>query len=790
MTPDPVTRLLRQVAVSFAAAATAWFTLLSWRGFTTRPAEFVEPLLVLGLVLATTGCLLRTLPLHRFWVSLVQLLVTGLGLLWVVVGSPLPTLGAIDDVRTRLSAAVDASQAFAPPVPGVGGGVTVLLVVGGALCLWLADTLAASFRRSSLVGLPLLAVYSLPVTILGDALPWWLFVVSALGFLLLLALQESEEIAHWGRRVPARDDAHPTGRTWHLPAGGVAVAAVTTALAVLLPPVIPTLDTGLLADGGGFGQGGSSDEITIQNPMTDLRRDLSRGEDVDLLRIRTDDPDPSYLRISVLSRFAGNQWSSGDRDLPDDQTAQDEVPALEGVAQDVPRQEFPMEIEATDAFTSTWLPVPAAISAVDADAGWKFDDTTMDFIASVDDLTTRGATWSVTAVELGLTAEDLASASRAALEVDSSYLDLPSDLPPLVRQLAEQETADADTPFERAAALQEFFRETGGFEYELEAQPGNGSDELVQFLQERSGYCEQYASAMAVMARQLDIPARVAVGFLRPERSGDEWVYSAHDMHAWPELYFPGAGWVRFEPTPADRAATAPDYSVAEPEEEPTQPSPTSAPTTGTTPSPTGGPDLPSENASPAPAPETDDESAGGADGAPLLWPWLVGGGVVLLGVGLVVPSRVRRRRTAQRRGGDAEDAWAELRDSLTDHRIGWPDGLSPSAASHALVTDWESEVTARSAVTGAEPAPVRLDDEGLRALERLTTALELRRYAPDGRGPGAATLDEDVATFVAARTASVGRRRRWAARWFPRSVLTRSGAVGPDARAEEPVGR
>ena len=75
----------------------------------------------------------------------------------------------------------------------------------------------------------------------------------------------------------------------------------------------------------------------------------------------------------------------------------------------------------------------------------------------------------------------------------------------------------------------------------------------------RVGYCEQFAAAFAVMARTLDMPSRVAIGFLAPKQVGhDEWVYSAHDMHAWPEVYFRGSGWVRFEPTPAGRTGTPP----------------------------------------------------------------------------------------------------------------------------------------------------------------------------------------------------------------------------------------
>ena len=116
-------------------------------------------------------------------------------------------------------------------------------------------------------------------------------------------------------------------------------------------------------------------------------------------------------------------------------------------------------------------------------------------------------------------------------------------------------------------ALQNWFREN--FDYSTDVNLGNGSDDLVRFLSEgeggRTGYCEQFAAAMAVMARELGIPARVAVGFLQPEHiEGDTWVYSSHDLHAWPELFFSGSGWVRFEPTPSTRASGVPEYTQQE----------------------------------------------------------------------------------------------------------------------------------------------------------------------------------------------------------------------------------
>src|SRR3712207_3235306 len=121
--------------------------------------------------------------------------------------------------------------------------------------------------------------------------------------------------------------------------------------------------------------------------------------------------------------------------------------------------------------------------------------------------------------------------------------DLPADLPVFVPQLARAVTEDGRSQFERAVILQDWFREDGGFTYSLNRESGSGLEQLREFLGNgegsRRGYCEQFAAAMAMMARSLGIPARVAVGFLRPAPSDDgSWVYSSHDLHSWPELYF------------------------------------------------------------------------------------------------------------------------------------------------------------------------------------------------------------------------------------------------------------
>lgn len=136
-------------------------------------------------------------------------------------------------------------------------------------------------------------------------------------------------------------------------------------------------------------------------------------------------------------------------------------------------------------------------------------------------------------------------------EVEALYLDLP-DLPERVRLLAQQVTAGAATPYDQAVALESYLRQ---FPYDLDVEPAPlGRDAVDYFLFDaQSGYCDYYASAMVVMARSLGIPARLAVGYATGsyDPDGRAFVVREADAHSWPELYFPGVGWVRFEPTAA-----------------------------------------------------------------------------------------------------------------------------------------------------------------------------------------------------------------------------------------------
>jgi len=771
------------LALAVTAALTTWIAMWSWGGFTTVPGRYLRPLFLLAAVVVATGVLARRWRLPGPVVIAVQVVVSGMACSMVLSGSPIPVGGAWDRMVQGFADAAATANRFAAPVPDGVPGVHPLLIPGGLACLLVVDALVCTARRVPLAGLPLLTIYSIPVSLVGGGVSWWIFVLTAAGFLTLLFLQESEQVARWGRPLgqdPA--DADSSGlrvgsAATHTSAG--TIGSVATALALCVPLLVPTLDLHLL--NGGHGSGGNGD-ISIRNPITDLRRDLTRPADYPLLRVTTDDPTPDYLRISVLNRFSDNEWSSGDRDVPTANLAEGSMPTLVGVSSTVPRTEYHYDVMIGPDFKSTWLPTRAPISQIDATGDWRYDDSTMDFIAGDKNLTTAGMSYSMTAVDLDLSAVDLANASTTGNMVGQEYTDLPTDLPAMVSTLATQVTRDAPTRFEKAVALQQWFSSTGDFTYSTRAAPGNGVNDLVRFLSDneggRTGYCEQFASAMAVMARVLHIPARVAVGFLEPDQVGpNTYEYSTHDLHAWPELFFPGSGWVRFEPTPAGAGTSVPSYTTQQlPVVNPTS-RPSASSSSSILPS-----HRPNDTANPSESAAAATHSDSGSG-----FPWLpVGGGllVMVLAAGLaLVPRAMRRTRRQRRLAGGPEEAWAELRATALDLGVPWPEGRSPQETRRRLARFFGAPVdghTAERPAHGPEVAP-----QAVAALDRIVRTLELSRYA---RHPGPDTpLSEDVETCLAALYGGATRGARRRAEWWPRSVVSRPGRPHP-AQVQRPV--
>jgi len=159
--------------------------------------------------------------------------------------------------------------------------------------------------------------------------------------------------------------------------------------------------------------------------------------------------------------------------------------------------------------------------------------------------------------------------------VTAKYLQLPDDLPQSIRDLANDITAEGGTPYDKAGAITRYLRENITYAPTI-PKPPRGADPLEWILfTHRQAYCVYYASAEVLMLRSLGIPARMAVGFSQgtgTTSTGEAFPAEVEDIlintylvrrnnaHAWPEVYFPGIGWVEFEPTgnqsPLDRPLT------------------------------------------------------------------------------------------------------------------------------------------------------------------------------------------------------------------------------------------
>jgi transglutaminase-like putative cysteine protease len=143
-------------------------------------------------------------------------------------------------------------------------------------------------------------------------------------------------------------------------------------------------------------------------------------------------------------------------------------------------------------------------------------------------------------------------------DIQKLYLQLPPKLDPRIPQLAQKITATAENPYDKSVVLESYLRRNFGYTLNLTGKPG--ADPLAQFLfVTKAGHCEYFASAMAVMLRTLGIPSREVNGFLPGEYNdlAGDYIVRASDAHSWVEAYFPGSGWITFDPTPAANGSEA-----------------------------------------------------------------------------------------------------------------------------------------------------------------------------------------------------------------------------------------
>jgi hypothetical protein len=266
-------------------------------------------------------------------------------------------------------------------------------------------------------------------------------------------------------------------------------------------------------------------------------------------------------------------------------------------------------------------------------------------------------------------------------DIAATDLQLPPELSDRVRGEAARVVAGKATAYDKALALQDYFRD-GTFQYNLNVPAGHSDSAIERFLFEtKAGFCEQFAGTYAAMARAVGLPARVAVGFTPGEQDPikpEMYHVKGEHAHAWPEVYIAGQGWVAFEPTPGRGAPGAEGYTHI-PEE---QSSGAGGITTTLVPTSTtaaGGPANSVSTTRPADGGLVDTGGNQGKKAAERSW-WLRWGakvalallGVVLLALlyAIVVPllhhlTRSRRRAGAASPTDEVRVAWAEAVESV-----------------------------------------------------------------------------------------------------------------------------
>jgi len=694
---------------------------------------------------------------------------------------------------------------FAPPVPELTP--MLLLTAGGVgIAAVLTDWMAVRLGSAALAGLPLLLLFTEPFTLsvgrgfLGTTVA---FCVGIGGYLGLLSSEGKDRIREWESQDQSARNAPDTKA---LAAAGRRVGFASIVVALILPLVIPGLHVtrlfggqvgigghggpGVSVGGGGVGFPGVDTQFSQQ-----LSSELNTQSQL-VLAYTTAVQSPDYLQLYVLDKLTDSGWTLFSQ--PESVVrVNPKLPAPPGLADastdgavsttiTVARSVGPDDLNA--------LPTPYPTTTIKAKGALEADRSTLMLFDP--GTTLGGLSYQVTSLINSPSEQALDSAAPAPATITDHYLEVPADYDSL-RTLAESivNKAGAKTALEKAVALQDWLGD-GSFKYSLKAPTVLDAAELSQFLKTtKTGYCQQFSFALAVLARLLDIPSRVAYGFTSGSYVGDdEWQVTTHDAHAWPELYFAGYGWLRFEPTPAGATgqgtAYPPSYTdgaLGGPSSaSSSQSSPNSAPTSAAN----GGQGsavlrhhLSEQLGDQADPGLTAGGNAVGAAGPTGPNPWEVFGLVLagLLILALVAPwaarLAIRRRRWHHRRRLDrpgqadvewAHAAWRELRDDLADYGAG------------GLPSDTPRAVAAR---TGAELA---LAEPARAALGRIAIAEERARYSArptDGSG-----LRHDSVTVRRAIAVAVPRPARWRGRLLPASVI--GPALNATAQAADIFGR
>ena len=464
-------RLTTQTRLTVTATGATLLTTLTLAPVLKGALWYVGVVLMVT-VLASVGMLARRLT--RSWLLVVMLQAAVYTVTLTVVFArdqavfglvPGPT--ALQRLGTLLGDGLKVARDQAPPVETVTG--LQLLVMSGIGLVGLAvDVIAVTLRRSAVAGLPLLAVYCVPASVLPGGLAWYWFALAAAGFLALVGAEAIERIRSWGKVLGGSstpdDEPGPFG-FWPSTGGGRAAMAAVV-LAVLIPAILPGLGDPILGGNGSSGKGaGTGAGGRYVNPILDLRRNLTRRSNDVALRYHSDGSNPQPLRIVVDDSFDGRTWSPRRESPPQENRVQDGLPGAPGLSNEVTTSQHRIDVQVAD-LDQTYLPLPYPTTRVSVQGNWLYDATTLNVLGK--DVRTRGLTYSAEYLQVVPTPEQLLAAGTPSAATMTSYTALP-EVPDSIRQTAA-DVAGNGRPYERAVRLQEWFRSSGGFQYSTQAQ--------------------------------------------------------------------------------------------------------------------------------------------------------------------------------------------------------------------------------------------------------------------------------------------------------------------------------
>lgn len=665
-------------------------------------------------------------------------------LLWIV-----PTLDTLPLVPRIVEVALSEITVGVAPLDATAA--LAFLIVGAlGLLAIIVDHVVLTARMPLLASIGIIAVSLIPAIAVPGGIDVMAFVLLAAAVLFLIRTETRA-------REPL--EARAAERTAGVPATAIAIGAVAVVVTLVGAPLLPDP---LARAGAGIG-GGPGIDASLQ-----LGDDLRRPEEIEVLRMRTTASEVPYLRATTLSRFDGDVWLP-DRVRTVSLDSEYGLGAL-GVAADIRMADTRTNVEIVN-LASVWAPIPfPAVEVNGLEGQWAavpYNRTVVSQTGS-----TQGQRYEAVAAVPRPTLEQIRGREAHSENVFEDAKAIPDDVPPIVAELAAEITAGTTNDYDALIALQRWFR-GGEFRYSLstpvrEGFDGTGVEAVAEFLEVRRGYCIHFASAFALMARTLDMPSRIVVGYLpgaaTMDRVDDQVVYSVSTslLHAWPEVYFDGIGWIGFEPTNGLGTPTSFLPAAVAPRDPGDADEPAARPSDSESPTDPLDPNDPRDD---------DGEASSGAEVGrvnPLPTVSAVVGILLLLAIPALVREIRRRQLLAASRSGDSAAAWLTVQDAAIDVGVAVPPSESPRAFATRLVTE--------------HGAPDEAMDVLVRAIERASYAPA--RVAEYWHG------DEVTDAAIAVRAAVLGAApaaRRALAVIAPRSLIVRPGSVyaaGGAARA------